>query len=47
MSKAFGFGVATIAANGDVLDTWFLALGLGDSTSQIAPNSSNQTLCAE
>ena len=35
MSKAFGFGVATIAANGDVLDTWFLALGLGDSTSAV------------
>ncbi len=29
--KAYGFGVATIAANGDVLDTWYLTLGLGDA----------------
>ncbi len=32
MSKAFGFGVATIAANGDVLDTWYISLGLGRPT---------------
>ena len=32
MSKAFGFGVATIAANGDVLDTWYISLGLGQPT---------------
>ena len=38
MSKAFGYGVATIAANGDVLDTWYIALGLGASTS--APDRS-------
>lgn len=29
-SKAFGFGVATIAANGDVLDTWYPTVGLGE-----------------
>ena len=29
MGKAFGFGVATVASNGDVLDTWYLSLGLG------------------
>ena len=28
--KAYGFGVATIAANGDVLDTWYLEVGEGD-----------------
>ena len=31
--KAYGFGVATIAANGDVLDTWYPVLGLGDAPS--------------
>ena len=29
MSKAFGYGVATIASNGDVLDTWYPVVGLG------------------
>jgi len=29
MTKAFGFGVATIASNGDVLDTWYPVVGLG------------------
>jgi 2,3,4,5-tetrahydropyridine-2-carboxylate N-succinyltransferase len=29
MSNAYGYGVATIAANGDLLDTWYLAVGLG------------------
>ena len=29
MSKAYGYGVATIAANGDLLDTWYLQVGLG------------------
>jgi 2,3,4,5-tetrahydropyridine-2-carboxylate N-succinyltransferase len=29
MSTAHGFGVATIAANGDLLDTWYLSVGLG------------------
>ena len=28
MRKAYGIGVATIAANGDLLDCWFLQLGL-------------------
>lgn len=39
MSKAFGYGVATIAANGDVLDTWYLTVGLG-SLSGAAPDRS-------
>lgn len=38
MSKAFGYGVATIAANGDVLDTWYITLGVGEST--VAPDRS-------
>lgn len=29
MSTAHGYGVATIAANGDLLDTWYLSVGLG------------------
>jgi len=29
MSTAFGYGVATIASNGDVLDTWYPVVGLG------------------
>lgn len=29
MSNAYGYGVATIAANGDLLDTWYLTVGLG------------------
>ncbi len=32
MSKAYGYGVATIAANGDLLDTWYLEVGLGSTT---------------
>ena len=32
MSKAYGYGVATIAANGDLLDTWYLEVGLGSAT---------------
>lgn len=39
MSKAFGYGVATIAANGDLLDTWYLSVGLG-SLSGSAPDRS-------
>ena len=29
-TSAFGYGIATIAKNGDVLDTWYHTLGLGD-----------------
>ena len=32
MSKAYGYGVATIAANGDLLDTWYLEVDLGSAT---------------
>ena len=32
MSKAYGYGVATIATNGDLLDTWYLEVGLGSAT---------------
>jgi len=32
MNKAYGYGVATIAANGDLLDTWYLEVGLGSAT---------------
>jgi 2,3,4,5-tetrahydropyridine-2-carboxylate N-succinyltransferase len=35
---AYGYGVATIAANGDVLDTWYLALGLGSLSTASAPD---------
>jgi 2,3,4,5-tetrahydropyridine-2-carboxylate N-succinyltransferase len=38
MTKAFGFGVATIAANGDVLDTWYPVVGLGALDSSKNPN---------
>jgi 2,3,4,5-tetrahydropyridine-2-carboxylate N-succinyltransferase len=38
MSNAYGYGVATIAANGDLLDTWYLAVGLGSLPSK-APDS--------
>lgn len=33
--KAYGYGVATIAANADVLDTWYLSLGLLDAHSEL------------
>jgi len=39
MSKAYGYGVATIAANGDLLDTWYLQVGLG-SPAGAAPDRS-------
>jgi 2,3,4,5-tetrahydropyridine-2,6-dicarboxylate N-succinyltransferase len=32
-TSAFGYGIATIASNGDVLDTWYHSLGLGEATS--------------
>jgi 2,3,4,5-tetrahydropyridine-2-carboxylate N-succinyltransferase len=31
-TSAFGYGIATIANSGEVLDTWYHSLGLGDST---------------
>ena len=40
MSKAFGYGVSTIAANGDLLETYYLSLGLGSLVSQNAPDRS-------
>ena len=45
MRKGFGSGVATIAANGDLLDCWFLKVSLepiaepADRTSLLAPDS--------
>ena len=38
--KAYGYGVATIAANSDVLDTWYLSLGLGESAGIAQPERS-------
>lgn len=35
-TSAFGYGIATIDKNGDVLDTWYHTLGLGDPS--IPPN---------
>mgnify|MGYP003325106255 CR=1 FL=1 len=32
-ATAFGYGIATIANNGDVLDTWYHTLGLGEPSS--------------
>ena len=29
-TSAFGYGIATIAKNGEVLDSWYHTLGLGD-----------------
>ena len=37
---AHGYGVATIAANGDVLDTWYLEVGMGSLASKAAPDRS-------
>jgi 2,3,4,5-tetrahydropyridine-2-carboxylate N-succinyltransferase len=37
---AYGYGVATIAANGDVLDTWYLSLGLGNLATATKPHRS-------
>ena len=38
MSKAYGFGVATITNSGTILDTYFSQLGLGSLASVSAPN---------
>ena len=38
--SAYGFGVATVAANGDLLDTWYLAVGLGSASAATAPDRS-------
>ena len=40
MTKAFGFGVATIASNGDVLDTWYPVVGLGALDASKKPDRS-------
>ncbi len=37
---AYGYGVATIAANGDLLDTWYLTLGFGSLAASSAPDRS-------
>ena len=37
-NEAYGYGVATIAKNGEVLDTWFHTLALGKAT--LAPDLS-------
>ena len=31
-TSAFGYGIATIANSGEVLDTWYHTLGLGEPT---------------
>lgn len=38
-TSAFGYGIASIAKNGDVLDTWYHTLGLGEPST--APDLSN------
>ncbi len=38
--KAYGYGVSTIAANGEVLDTWYLQVGLGTLAEHVAPDRS-------
>jgi 2,3,4,5-tetrahydropyridine-2,6-dicarboxylate N-succinyltransferase len=38
--SAYGFGVATVASNGDLLDTWYLAVGLGSASAATAPDRS-------
>jgi len=38
--SAYGFGVVTVAANGDILDTWYLAVGLGSASAATAPDRS-------
>ena len=42
MRKSFGSGVATIAANGDLLDCWFIQVGL----EALAPASDHRALLA-
>ena len=39
-SPAYGFGVATIASDGTVLDTYFTTLGLGKLADVAAPDLS-------
>jgi len=44
MRKAWGYGVSTVASNGDVLDVWYTDLGLeplaskSDLTALLAPD---------
>ena len=37
MSSAFGYGIATIACDGTVLDTWYAQVGLGKLDEHVAP----------
>lgn len=37
MSSAFGYGIATIAYDGTVLDTWYAQVGLGKLNEHVAP----------
>ena len=37
MSSAFGYGIATIAQDGTVLDTWYAQVGLGKLVEHVAP----------
>ena len=45
MTKAWGYGVATIAANGDLLDVWYSNVGLAplkdraDLSALLAPDA--------
>jgi len=38
---AYGYGVATIAANGELLDAWYLTLGFGSLAAANAPDRSD------
>lgn len=38
MSKAYGFGIATISNSGSILDTYYSQLGLGEISAVTAPN---------
>jgi len=40
MTTAFGFGIATIASDGSVLDTWYQQLGVGLLSEQTQPDLS-------
>ncbi len=40
MTTAFGFGIATIASDGSVLDTWYQQLGVGSLDEQTQPDLS-------
>ena len=42
MSRAFGFGVATVAADGTILDTRFSHFGLGNQPGRLPEISAAQ-----